>query len=474
MIVSSIQERLVGSLFFPFSQYLFNRRGIKGGYRRSGRWEFRPAAEIAAAQMRGLRTVVEHASRSVPFYKRLFEDNGIRPEKVVTLEDVRRIPPLSRDDLVRHRRDLLDRRFWSSAKKADASNRGPGEPLPFARLRRHPLVRNTSSGSTGAPVIFYEDGTVSAVSWANEWRVKRWFGLTPGLREARLVRASPDFVFRVRANLLRRRLWNQMLLPGINLSAPDYDLIVDRLERFRPKTIWAFTSAAAGLARHLRNTGNRSPAWKPSLVITWAAPLYDHEREVIRDAFECSISNIYGLREVGHIGATCPAGSLHVFQESHYLETDENGEILVTFLRPSPMPFIRYRTGDLGELAVEKCPCGRTLQVIKELHGRTGEIYHSPDGRMFSPNFWCRVFMDAGLASRVKRFQIVYTRADTIRIKLVVEDQNRRGVEVILRETVSRNFGVERPVAFEYPEDIAPRLSGKYEMVIVEPKEGRP
>jgi phenylacetate-CoA ligase len=468
MMIEGLHAQLVRSFLFPFSQYLYNRRGIRAEYRKSAAAEYWPEEKLSAFQIGKLNGVLEYAYRFVPYYQKLFDNIGIRPSDVKTVEDLSRIPALSREDVISHRLELVDRRYGTSLEAANSSKRGPAEPIPFARLKRRPLVRNTSSGSTGAPTVFYEDGTVSAVSWANELRVKRWYGIRPGQREARLVRVSPDYVFKSKANLFRRIVWNQMMLPGVNLSNEHYDLIVDHLSRFRPKVIWAFTSAAAGLARHIREHGQLHPPWAPSLIIPWAAPLYDHEREVIEQAFNCSISNIYGLREVGHIGSTCPAGSLHVFQETHLVERDQQGELIVTFLRPSPMPFIRYRTGDIGELTNEMCPCGRKLQVIKHLHGRTGEIYITPDGKMFSPNFWCRTFMDPRLASKVKRFQIIYEKNNRIHIKLVAGHADRIVVENMLRRTIDHNFGERMMARFEYVEDIAPQISGKYQMVIIE------
>lgn len=468
MITESIHERFVRHVSFPLTQYLYNRKKIRSEYRRSSRSEYWDSDRMRSVQLRQLRAVVEHAYRYVPLYERLFAQAGICPKDIRDLGDLRRIPPLSRGDIIENRMELVDRRWRSSLKRADSSSRGPAEPIPFARFRRRPLVRNTSSGSTGAPTIFYEDGAVSAASWANELRVKRWFGIRPGTRDARLVRVSPEFVLSNKANFFRRALWNQMMLPGVNLKAEEYALIIDRLKEFRPQAIWAFTSAVAGLARYMSDNGIRFCNWKPDLVTTWAAPLYDHEREIIERILGCPISNIYGLREVGHIGSTCPEGKLHVFQETHLLETDENGELLVTFLRSSPMPFIRYRTGDLGEISDGGCRCGRTLQLIRYLHGRTGEVYVTPDGRMFSPNFWCRTFMNADLAEAVKRFQIIYAKEKKLRIKLVAAGERRPDIERVLRATVSKNFGSNMTTIFEYVEDIPPQISGKYQMVIIE------
>jgi phenylacetate-CoA ligase len=468
MFLTSLHERAVGLIFFPFTQYLYNRKRINVEFRRTLKTETMSSEKMTDLQMQKLSAVLHDASARVPYYERLFNQAGIRPDSIKNADDIRRIPPLSRDDLVKNKNDLIDRRFHASAAAADLSGRRPGAPAPFARFQRFPLVKNTSSGSTGAPTVFYEDGTISAMSWANELRVKRWFGLGPGAAEARFVRVSPEYSKKNMSNRFRRFFWNQTILPGVNLTGKEYSLIIDQLRRFRPKILWGFTSAVAGLARFIKDNPDVSNGVGPTAVITWAAPLYDHERAIIRDVFHCPVANIYGMREVGHIGAYCPEGSFHVFQESHFLETDSNGELLVTFLRPTPMPFIRYRTGDIGELATGKCACGRNLQIIKHLHGRTGEIFTTQDGKMFSPNFWCRTFMESRLAETVKRFQIIYEKNETIKIRLIVDKSHHSEVESRLKAVVANNFNAKTGVNFEYVDAIAPQLSGKYQMVINE------
>ncbi len=470
MIISAIHERIVGKITFPLTQYLYNRKGISTECRSGMAAEKMDPELIIEMQLRYLRRTIEHAYRYVPYYKKLFRRVGICSDDIKSLSGVSSIPALSRDDVINAGRELLDQRYIESAAQVDQSSRGPGEPMPFARFKKFPLVRNTSSGSTGAPTVFYEDGTVSANSWANEMRVKRWFGLQPGIREARLVRISSDFIMKNKLNIIRQLLWNQMVLPGVNLTEKEYRFILEQLMHFKPKVIWAFTAAAAGVAKYAIDNEISLQPNSPALIITWAAPLYEHERDIIQRGFGGIAGNIYGMREVGHIGAFCPNGSLHVFQDSHLLETDEKGELLVTFLRQTPMPFIRYRTGDLGEISNERCACGRTLQVIKQFHGRTSECYTTPDGRMFSPNFWCRTFMDARLTTIVRRFQIIYAKDHSIKVRMLLPEDKRSQAENLLKQIISQNFGFQTSVVFEYPDEIAPQISGKYQMVINELK----
>jgi phenylacetate-CoA ligase len=213
------------------------------------------------------------------------------------------------------------------------------------------------------------------------------------------------------------------------------------------------------------------------VVVGWAAPVYDHERAVMEKAFSCPVSNIYGAREVGHVAGLCPNGSFHVNQENLFVETDAAapdspikglGEILVTTLDISPMPFIRYRMGDVGEVAASRCECGRTLQVIENLLGRTGEIFITKEGRMISPNFWCRTFMSGKISGAIRRFQVIYTKSKDLRIKLERDTGFNEAAKGHIVEMVKKNFSEATSLEIEYVERIEPQISGKYQMVVNE------
>jgi phenylacetate-CoA ligase len=132
------------------------------------------------------------------------------------------------------------------------------------------------------------------------------------------------------------------------------------------------------------------------------------------------------------------------------------------------MPFIRYRMGDVGEVVSADCGCGRRLQLLKNLLGRTGEIFFTKSGRMISPNFWCRVFMSASHADRVKRFQVVYTREKNLRISIQRGDAYNAGTEQYIRSMIEENFTPDTSLEIRYVDRIEPTVSGKYLMVVNE------
>jgi phenylacetate-CoA ligase len=474
-VIESVEQLLIGRVTFPFTSYLLNRRGILARYDELRRSEHFSPEQMRELQLKRLQQLIAYAYERVPFYRSLFKDLGLKPGDITSLEDLRKVPPLGRQDVIDRHHAMVDHTLSESRDLADRSVRAPGEPILFAPFRRHRLVRNTSSGSTGAPTVFYEDGSRTALNWAHEHRLKSWFGNMPGAREARMVRLSTEYLPKSRVLRLRNRLWNQLILPGVNLTDREYAVCIEKLALFRPKTLWGYTSALAGFADYLKRSSINPAPWGIRLVVSWAAPIYDHERRILEEVFACPVSNLYGAREVGQVAGQCPAGSYHINQEHLLVERDddaadhadrEEGEILVTTLDISPMPFIRYRMGDIGRIAPSTCSCGRTLPVLQEFVGRTGEIFHTRDGRMISPNFWCRTFMNGRLSGAIRRFQVVYLNDHAMRIRIVKNGNYTEATEQVLADYLKKNFPNDMEFSFAYVPDIAPQVSGKYQMVV--------
>jgi phenylacetate-CoA ligase len=474
-LANRIHELLAGAVFFPLSNELMNRRNIPGTAAELRRSERLSAGRVEEIQMAKIRAVIEYAQRWVPFYRERFKKAGITAADITKREHVNAIPLLSRDDVIAHAREMVDERFRASIAESERAGRNPGEASAFSRFRPRNLVRNTSSGSTGAPTVFYEDGSVTAASWANELRLRSWYGLPAGAKEARMARVSADYVKNSRSTRLRSLLWNQLMLPGISLTEKEYGFCFDTLRKFRPRVLWGFTSALAGLAAFIRDRYKGDSGFGPELIITWAAPLYEHEKKILEEVFRCAVSNVYGSRETGHVASVCPLGSMHIYDETHLVETvpstvsdNTMEELVVTPLMITPMPFIRYSMGDLGRVSASQCACGRSLRLIRDFNGRTGEIFFTKNHVMISPNFWCRMFMNPELAQAVRRFQIIYKSPERIRVFLEKSDRYTEETEKHIALEIRQKIGPEIFTSFEYTDTIAPQISGKYQMVVNE------
>ena len=486
-LLNNIDDFLVGWVTFPLTNHLMNRRRVMGKYRGLLRSDRFSADALQALQLTRLKHTLSRAHQNCPFHAERFREAGFDPQHLRSLDDIQQVPILTRDVVTAHRQELLDLRFRGAIDSAEHSKRAAGLPIPLARLRKHRLVRNGSSGSTGAPTIFYEDGSSTAMNWAHELRLKHWFGIHPGASEARFARVPSEYLPNTRVLRARWRLWHQLILPSMNLVDADYERALARLAAYRPRVLFGITSALLGLVNYLERTNQQQALHRVELIISWAAPLYQHERKCLQDFFHAPVTNIYGSREVGHVACLCPEGRLHVNEENYFVEIEPTkvvgtnggvesahngpGEILVTPLFETPLPFIRYRIGDIGEWTTSECPCGRKQRVIENLLGRSGEVFRTDDGRVIAPNFWCRTFMRREACDSVERFQVVLCRGGGIRFRIVVRSTYTPETEASIRDYLRQNLSAGTPLEFQYVERIEPHPNGKYPMVVVEPPE---
>jgi phenylacetate-CoA ligase len=455
---------------FYISNFLLNRRNISSTYRDLMKTQWHSQEELLSLQLKKLQNILDYSYEYVPFYKRRFDDLGMKPEDIKNFDDFNKIPSLKRQEIIDHHVDMLNVRFLESLKKINPDKQAPGKPRGLSLFSKHKLIMNTSSGSTGAPTVFYEDGTQTGLNWANELRLKTWFGADPGSKEVRFLRASSEELSKNLIASLRRYVWNQLLLPGVNLRIEDHARSYERIMEFKPKVLWGFTSAISELAQFMIDNKLEIGDAVPNVAITWAAPLYDFEEKRIETAFKCKVTNIYGTREVGHIASRCPEGSMHINQESLYVENkeeyDSGKEILCTSLVKGPMPFIKFETGDIGEVAEQKCSCGRHLKVINNLLGRTGEVIFDKEGKMIAPNVWCRFFMEGKLASRINRFQIHYMKNKDIEMKIEKGKNFNDETNELIKSKFYSQFSNDNKLIINYVDKIEPTKSGKYKMII--------
>lgn len=461
---------------FFFTNFLLNRKNISSTYKMLMETQWNSKEQLQAHQLKKLKEIIEYTSKNVPFYQKRFKSIGLEPGDIKSFNDFKKIPTLSRQDIIDNHVDMLDVKYLESLDKINPEKQVAGRPKSFSLLRKHKLIMNTSSGSTGAPTVFYEDGTQTGLNWANELRVKSWFGADPGSKEVRFLRSSSEELSKSLIASFRKSFWDQMLLPGVNLTDADHKRSYERIMEFKPKVLWGFTSAISELAKYMIDNKLEIDNARPLVAITWAAPLYDFEHNRIETAFKCKVTNIYGTREVGHIAAKCPNGSFHVNQELLYVETNdadisensETKEILCTTLVKVPMPFIRFETGDVGELSDDQCDCGRPLQILRKLDGRTGEIIFDKDGKMIAPNVWCRFFMEGKLASRINRFQIRYMKNKDIEIKIEKGNGYTQDTHELIVNKFYTQFSDENKLIVKYVDKIEPMKSGKYKMIVNE------
>ncbi|UCH89630.1 MAG: hypothetical protein JSV49_02995, partial [Thermoplasmata archaeon] len=100
---------------------------------------------IRKIQYEKLLRVLKYTQKYVPYYRKKFNEIGFDFREVKAIDDFKKIPSLSRQEVIDFHKEMVDCRLQSSIPIADKSQGDPGIPIPFARFRKHKLVKKTSS-----------------------------------------------------------------------------------------------------------------------------------------------------------------------------------------------------------------------------------------------------------------------------------------------------------------------------------------
>lgn len=328
---------------------------------RSARAGGLPAEQVKRLRERRLRALVAHAYATVPYYRRLLDNAGIRPQEIRTEEDLTRLPITEKKDL---RALPVD----------DVVARG-------TEVTR--CLRPQSSGTSGVPLAVYRDVAGACLFYALTARALRMAG-------ARIT----DSLMVIGPGYYPQGYFLQRLGIGhvTNVSALQHPAaLLDALDAARPDILHAYASVLKSLIGHLR-TAKRAPH-RPRVIISSADYLDEGTRYECQEVLGVAPVQMYGAVETGRVGCECRLrDGLHLFTD--YMVPDlvplgGAGElparrVVLTDLTNRIMPFIRYDQGDLATEVEGPCGCGSAFPRIRLLFARSSDVVRLPDGETMS------------------------------------------------------------------------------------------
>jgi len=401
-------RRLRRAIYFrtmPLHAWLLTRR-TELYYRELKRSQWLTLDQMRALQEEKLRRLIRHAYHHVGYYRERMEALGLVPEDIRTLEDLAKLPLLSKADV----RENLHFDLLSDNHDNDR------------------ILRIATSGSTGEPFVCYADQHQLEIRLASTLRSMEWTGWTFGDRQARLwhqtLGMSPSQIARERLDAwLVRRLF----VPAFEMSEGAMDAMLRRIGAFGPVLIDGYAESFNYMAGHLARS--QGVGLRPRGIISSAQALPAESRRVIEEAFQTRVFDKYGSREFSGIAYECEAhAGHHVVAESYVIELlkdgreaapGELGEVIITDLNNLCLPFIRYRVGDLAEAmdATAPCACGRGLPRIGTIDGRVQSLVIASNGKVLPSSFFLHFLKDYDYL--VKQYQIVQEERGAIIFKVV-------------------------------------------------------
>jgi len=431
-----LQERLLSRPTFPYLAEL-------------ERSQWLDRAGVERLQLEKLRRLLLIAHTHCPWHRDHIRAAEIDPSRAIRLEDLRRLPTMTKADAVANGKDMV----WRDV---------PGG-----------IFKYNTGGSSGEPLIFYYGRRRQASDAAGRMRARRWWGVDVGEKEVYLWGAPVELNKTDRVKQLRDRLFNQLVLNAFEMSPARMDDYCRAIQAYRPRCIYGYASSVALLAAHARERGFRFRLPELQVVCTTGEPLYPHQRELIREVYGAPAANEFGSRDIGFTAHETPNDQMLLMSESILLEVldpdghpvapGETGEAVMTGLESQAQPFIRYRTGDMVRLSPEADRGGRGLHVIGEVLGRSTDFLVRPDGTIMHALAGIYVLR---AVEGVAEFKIVQHAIDRVEVQVVTNTYWSDSSADEIRTRLAQRMGEGVRIELRLLGAIPPEASGKHRYVV--------
>jgi phenylacetate-CoA ligase len=368
----------------------------------------------------------------------LFKKAKFKPEYLRDIRDIGNIP-------VTTKQDVRDNFFDMMPVGTDLSR----------------CIETSTTGSTGVPFKHYKGVREVVKDTAAKWYAFSECG----------TKLTDKFV-----NITRVTM-SMMLPTQIHISyRHNLEYTVEHLRKIEPDILYAAPSKLEDISFH------DVSGISPRLIFSQAEILTERHRGLFRSVFGLEVFDTYGSREFSRLAFECEEHyGQHMITDSAVMEfldedgedvaSGESGEIIVTGLHNYVMPLVRYNLEDVAVPIDERCGCGRSWPLIKQIIGRTSELFTMPTGRELDPwllnaviskEVWKNIFV-------ISQYQMIQESRSKILVKIVkgrdfdpdIVLKIKRGIEDVCYN-MNEDVDVEINIVDVIPKD----RSGKRQMFV--------
>ena len=424
---------------------------------------FDPAIELAsrdylhALQSARLIKMVENCYNNVPFYKKKFDEIGLLPGDIHSIDDITKLPFTVKQDL----RDNY--------------------PFGLFAVSREKLQRiHASSGTTGKQtVVGYTKHDIDV--WAHG--AARAIAAAGGKKDDYIHVSYGYGLFTGGLGLhYGAELLGATVIP---VSSGNTKRQIQILQDFGSDFLCCTPSYAMYIGESLKEAGIDSSKLPLRAGIFGAEAWSENMRREIEKSLNIKAYDIYGLSEIAGPGVAYECSEqtgMHICEDFFYPEVvdpktlqplpdGQYGELVFTCIGKEALPLVRYRTRDITALSHEKCACGRTLVKMLKPKGRSDDMLIIRGVNVF-PSQVEHVILSLGMEPN---YQIVVDRINnldvmTVKIEMsesMLSDSVRRleDQENKLKAAMHDTLGISAKIKLVEPHSL-PRSEGKAVRVI--------
>ena len=399
-------------------------------------------------QNRNIKEFVEYAY-TIPFYRKRFDECGLKPSDIKTREDFKKLPPLTKQEY----------REWILEETKDKSK--------FSGW----MYRQTT-GSSGTPLDLYSLPTDRAAEIANLMRC------------ALLQQKGHNPIFgRVFSTMTPKppvKKKFSFCYDGKMSSIAKPEELVAGYNEARPDFYYGNKTAVLLIAQYALEHGIK--LHKPKCVGSISELLDDNARKICCEAYgDDVVFDIYGCAETGNfaVDRPCEPGKHTIWNDTHVVnlynqeKSDKvdnvyTGQLMLTSLIHRGFPLINYIVGDNVELTIED-----GVPYITKIIGRSNDVIKNADGTSFK---WMHVNRIMFGITEITQFRIVQKTLTDLNLILAAQglsDERKQEIENTINTKALEIFGSDmattgKNIHFEWCDIIPPDPSGKVRILISE------
>mgnify|MGYP002312800427 FL=1 len=387
------------------------------------------AEELKQRNEKRFLEIFRRAYDKSPFYHKLYTEEGIRKEDITCLEDIKKLPVITKDMVKKHADEMLTVPRWQ-------------------------VIRANTSGTTGTPLKIYE-------SWPSIWWTQAYTYCSR--KRDGFTYGQPLVSLRGHLNRnqtsLKIHLSNTLFLSSYNINSNTVEQYYKKIVMFQPIAIEGYPSSLYSLALFLKDA---ELELNIPITFTSSETLLDYQRDLIEERLGTEIYDRYSMTErtIFLVESHNHAGYYEApgFSINEYID---DGEICTSLINDA-FPLIRYRSNDIME--IEEATDENPQIVVKRVNGRKEDYLHCKDGsRILRLDF---IFKGV---KHVKMSQLVQDKEDVLSVRVVPEkdftDDDRNRIEQnIIARIGARNIDFRIELITENEIQLTPR--GKYKFII--------
>ncbi|MEN6508269.1 MAG: phenylacetate--CoA ligase [Smithella sp.] len=424
-------------------------------------FETLPHEALEALQLKRLRQVVQRVYHNVGFYKKAFDKAGVSPDNLKTLEDLKRFPMTTKQDL----RDNYPFGLFAT---------------PMSNIVR----LHASSGTTGAStVVSYTRQDIE--TWAE--LMGRCF-VAAGLTKNDIIHNAYGyglFTGGLGAHYGAEKIGASV----VPMSGGNTKRQIMILQDFGPTAICCTPSYALNLSEQGTAMGVDMRKLALRVGIFGAEPWTEKMRDEIEKALNIKAFNIYGLSEIMGPGVAMECDEvrdgMHIYEDHFLVETIDpktgetlpagsEGELVFTTLTKEAFPLIRYRTRDICRLDPTPCRCGRTHRRMGRVLGRSDDMLIIRGVNVFPSQIEAVL---VGIEGLEPHYQLIVDREgslDTLEVQVELSEKQFTGADEIktlqklenrMRKDMKDYLGITARIKLVEPKTIQ-RSEGKSSRVV--------